>query len=77
MFQPEHKSKFYLFFVLIIAVVIGWSIFTHYKPLIINASCSEIAANSSGFIYEERELYDPTYSYENIRTKCIQDSGLK
>lgn len=77
MFEPEHKSKFYLVFVLIVAIVIGWSIFTHYQPLIIQASCSEIAANSSNFIYKERELLDQTYSYDNIKTKCLRDSGVK
>lgn len=77
MFEPEHKSHFYLILFCVIAIFLGWSIYTQYKPMLIQASCSEIAAGSSGLINNESDLLDPSYSYNNIRSKCLQDSGIK
>ncbi len=76
MFEPEHKSHWYLIIALGIAVIIGWSIYSQYKPLIIKASCSEIAAKSSDLIYKNIDSFEPVYSYENINKKCIKDSGI-
>ena len=63
--------------VLVVAVVIGWSVYTQYKPYLIEASCSEIAASSSNLINEEQEFLEPSNTYENIKRKCLRDSGLK
>lgn len=77
MFEPEKKSHLYLLLVLVVAVVIGWSVYTQYKPYLIEASCSEIAASSSNLINEEQEFLEPSNTYENIKRKCLRDSGLK
>ena len=76
MFEPEHKSHLYLLLVLIVAIFLGWSVYTQYRPMLIKASCSEIAASSSGFIYKEKDIFEPSYSYESIKSKCMQDNGL-
>lgn len=77
MFEPDKKNHLYLLLVFVVAVVIGWSIYTQYKPLLIKASCSEIAANSSDLIKCENDLFDSSYSYNNIRKKCLEESGIK
>jgi len=76
MFKPEGKSKWYFLLIFFIAVLIGWTAYAQYKPLIIKSSCSEIAARSSGFFYSQEGAFEDNYSYEIIKDRCIQNSGL-
>jgi hypothetical protein len=77
MFEPERKSHWYLVFVAVVAGVIGWSIHTHYKPLMIRATCSEIATKSSGLVFDEEGSFDSDYTYQKMMRKCLEDSGIR
>jgi hypothetical protein len=76
MFKPEHKSHFYLLLVATVAMLIGYSAFKHYKPYLIKTSCSEIAARSVSYNFNEKVLQDPKDEYNEFIKKCIEDSGL-
>jgi len=76
MFEPEHKSKWFLLLVFGVAMLVGWSVYNQYKPYLIQASCSEIAATSSNLIYKRNDILESNHSYEYVKSKCIQDSGL-
>lgn len=72
MYTPEGKSKVYLLIVFIVASLIGWGIFNFYRPIIIEASCSEISANIFSSI--SRYSIGEENSYETIKQKCVRNS---
>lgn len=74
MYEPEHKSKLYLLIVAIVAILIGWVFFARYRPMLIEASCNEAAAKSSGLFYTKgQEFFDSSFTYENLKERCVQD----
>lgn len=56
------------------ASLVGWLLFRALRPLAIEKVCADIAAGTSGFIYRNRENYDPQYEYDNVKQKCINES---
>lgn len=74
MFEPEHKSKWYILLILGIASLIGWSAYKQYRPYIVQTSCSEVAERSSNFLYKNNADFDPTFSYQNVKKKCLVES---
>jgi len=73
----DTKSQTYLFIFLACASLLAWFFVTFFKNTIINTGCSEIAGKSSGFIYKERYNYDPYYSFDSIKERCIHETAKK
>lgn len=71
--RPALKSKIYLCIVVVTAFLIGWAFHSYVKPTIIEAGCDQIASQSNGLYYREREIIDPAYNYDNIKERCLQD----
>jgi len=72
-YEPDHTSKFYLFLIAAFASLIGWAFFTFYRPVIIEAGCSDIAANSANYFSKNKKDIDAQYEYENIKARCLGD----
>jgi len=74
MYEPEHKSKFFLIIIIAIAAFLGWSVFVQYRPMLITVSCSEIAANSTNILGKRFNLEQDNYSYEKVKTQCLEET---
>ncbi|KKQ35762.1 MAG: hypothetical protein US53_C0071G0004 [Candidatus Woesebacteria bacterium GW2011_GWA1_37_7] len=73
-YETPKKSKVYLFAVAAFASLIGWAYMNFYKPQVIEASCSEIAVKSSNLFRSNNNLLEPSYTYEYLKAKCMDDS---
>jgi hypothetical protein len=74
MYEPERGSKLYILLIAAVASLLGWSFFVFYKPMIIEASCSEIAATSSNLLFKNREKYTGEFSFYNVKSDCVLQS---
>ena len=74
--KPPHKSNVYLFAVAAVAFIIGWTFMYKYRPQIVEAGCSNVAARSSNFLQSE-EAKSSTFNYEDVKTRCILDVYLQ
>lgn len=74
MYRPESKKGLYIVFILAIASIIGWAFLYFYRPVIIEASCSDIASNTSGVLSKRQYELDPNYSYDYLKTRCLEDA---
>jgi hypothetical protein len=75
MYRPEGKSKAYLLVVLGVASIIAWAFFKFYRPVLLDESCSEVALNSSN-LYASKKDFDPAYSYDNLKERCLEETKL-
>jgi hypothetical protein len=73
-YEPEHKSKAYLVFVAAVAAILAWGVFVNYRPLIIAATCSEVAADSSGILTSRYKDINSDYTYEKVKNDCLDKS---
>jgi len=73
MYTPEHKSKIYLLVIAGVASLIGWAILTQYRPMLIETSCSEVAANSSNVLSKRYTIEDDDFSYETVKKECLHE----
>ncbi len=73
-YKPQHRSKAYLFIIAGIASLFGWALLKFYRPIVIEASCNEIAA-SSGSLYKNHPTdIDAVYfTPDNVKARCIED----
>jgi hypothetical protein len=76
MYEPEKRSKMYLVIVAACASLIGWAFFTYYRPLLIDASCSEVAVQASSISLKKRYEIDPFYNYDNVKARCKEDVNI-
>ncbi len=76
MYKPENNNTHYFLIVIATASLIAWAFFTYYKPIIIEASCSDIAEGSSGLYAKRKEIYDPRFTYENLKVRCIEEASV-
>lgn len=76
MYKPDRKSRIYLYVIFIVASLVGWFFFIYSKPLITETACSEIASKSTYFVSKRYQL-DPENSYENIKSRCLEESLSK
>ena len=75
MYEPARRSKLYLLIIAAMASLIGWAFFTFYRPLVIEAGCSEIAANTSTVLGKRNSEVDAFFSYDNTKHRCLEDLG--
>ncbi|MCS7091902.1 MAG: hypothetical protein NZM26_00945 [Patescibacteria group bacterium] len=73
MYETKQTNYLYLFIFVCFSLAFGMLVFFYYKPMIINAQCSDVASKSS-FIYKDRNLIDPTLNYDSLKEKCIQEA---
>jgi len=73
MYTPEHKSKLYLLLVLAVASLIGWAVFVRYRPMLVETSCSEVAANSSDILGKRYSINNNDFSYETVKRECLNE----
>ncbi|OGM24012.1 hypothetical protein A2865_00470 [Candidatus Woesebacteria bacterium RIFCSPHIGHO2_01_FULL_39_17] len=76
MYQPEHKSKVYFFILAAFASFIGWAFLTFYRPLVIKAGCSEIAAKTSSVIGSKNGELENYFSFDNEKNRCLEELML-
>lgn len=74
MYEAENKSNivYLVIFGAALSLII-WAIFMRFRPLILEASCSEIASSSSNIVKGAHTLY-PDSSFENVKSRCLEDS---
>ena len=72
MYEPEHKSKFYLIIFAAFATIVAWVIINYYKPVVIEAGCSEMASGSSSILGRNLDSLN-VYNYDNIKEQCLND----
>lgn len=75
--KERHKSKFYLFVFAATATILGWGIWTNFKPHIILASCADIADKSSSVFQRYSIFEDPGKKYDKVLHQCLSDAGIK
>ncbi len=73
MYEPEKKSRFYLYVFMFTAAIVGWAMFAALRPLTIESSCSEIAEKSSGLTLNKSFQYDPYSSYDVVKANCLEE----
>ena len=71
--KMPQKSKIYLLIIGALASLIGWGFYTYLRPQIIEAGCADIAEKSSGIYYKNRILMDPSYNFDNLKARCLED----
>jgi hypothetical protein len=74
MYQAHHTNFFYLFIVGFVASLIGWAVIAYYKPMIIEASCADIASKSNG-LYKKRDVVETAYNFDTVRDQCVSDAS--
>ena len=68
----QGNSTLYLFILGLVAALIGWAFLAYFRPILIEAGCSDIASKSSGFYNKDLKSLDDYYSYDNLKAKCLQ-----
>ena len=71
------KSAFYFLLLVLFATALGFLFYNNYRPQIVERGCAEIAAQSSDLIFNNKKPNDPTYEYENVKQRCLEDSLKK
>ena len=73
----KHKSKLYLSLFLATAIILAWGAWNNYRPIVIYASCSDIAERTSSIVKRNSigEKEDANKFEETLGT-CLRDSGL-
>lgn len=74
MYEPERKDKLYFLVVAAFASIIAWGFFTLYRPIIIEASCSEIAVSVMTIKVKDNDVLGITTPYDIIKDKCIRNA---
>ena len=72
MYEPDRKSRGYLYVLLAFAGMIAYAMVVYLNPLIVQASCSETAQKSAGLV-KRGFLEDPYSSYDYNTAKCLTD----
>ena len=70
-YQPDRKSKGYIYIIFFSAVAFAWSVYIYSRPLVVASACSEIALNTSGLTKSFK--YDPLADYDQVKANCLQD----
>ena len=74
MYRPESKKGLYLVIIIAFASIIGWVFLYFYKPALIEASCSDVAAGSSRLFANKKNGLDRNYDYNYIKARCLEDA---
>ncbi len=72
-YKPEGggSGKKFLVIFAALASLIGWAMIKKYRPLVLEAGCSEIAANSSSFTMDSE--IDPRVVFNKTKDRCLHD----
>ena len=73
MYQPSQSHQ-YLILLIAFSFVIGIIIWKSLRAQVIEASCSNIAGQSSSVYNMNKQLLDPSYSYDSVRARCLQET---
>jgi hypothetical protein len=71
----QHKGKIYLMIFILSAFFLVFIVNTKMKTTIIEAGCSDVASRSSSLLNRGVEGFDDIYSYENLKSKCLQEAS--
>ncbi len=74
MYKPEKENKHYFLVICAVASLVGWAFFTYYRPIVVESSCSDIAATSSNLYLRKRDKLDPYFTYENVKARCLEET---
>lgn len=74
--NSDFKSKFLLVVYTVCAGIIGWSLYSYYKPQIILGACQDIASRSANVNQKRKIDQDPAGDYDKIFSDCLTDSGI-
>jgi hypothetical protein len=72
MYQPDKKSKLYLYIVFFSAVFLAVGAFINFRALEVQNGCSEMALKTSGLTKDFK--FDPYSSYDYTKAQC--ESGV-
>ena len=72
-YKPEGggSGKKFLVIFAALASLVGWAMIKKYKPVVLEAGCSEIAANSATLTMDSE--IDPGVSYNKTKDRCLYD----
>jgi len=74
MYRPESKNGLYIFLIASLALIIGWIFLYQYRPVLIEANCSDVAASSTNLFGKNQNILDPNYDYNYLKAKCLEDA---
>ncbi|OGM32987.1 hypothetical protein A3D01_05690 [Candidatus Woesebacteria bacterium RIFCSPHIGHO2_02_FULL_39_13] len=74
MYQTESKKGLYIVLILAVASMVGWVFLFYYRPVLIEASCSDIANNSTNLFNRQQNELDPNYNYDYLKSRCLEDA---
>ncbi len=77
MSKTEHKSKIYFLILIGFALLIYLLFRVKYQPILIEASCSEIASFSSNLLGDRYSLDENEFSYNSIKNDCLKETLSK
>lgn len=73
MYRVQNHNGIYMVIFLLIAGAFGWYAMTVFRPLTVEASCADIAQESSNILLSRQKL-ESYYSFDNEKARCIEEA---
>ena len=74
MYEPEGKSKAYLYIFFFSAVLVLAGIVVYTRPLVVQSACSDMSLKMTGLSRNYDFNLDPNSSYDYLKAKCLSDT---
>ena len=68
------RSLIYFILFVLSAGALGYLVFFHYRPQIIERGCAEVAAQSSDYLFKGKNVENTDYDYQSVKDRCLEDA---
>jgi hypothetical protein len=72
MYKPKKDSSFYMLVFLAVCSLATWAFLKFYRPVMVEAACSEMALRSSSGGSQLLEIYYPDADYDTLKANCLE-----
>ena len=70
--KDQHKHTLFLSIVAATAFILGWGVWTNYRPTIVYAGCGDIAGKTSNI--STRTTLPGEFDYDTLFYECIKEA---
>ena len=69
------RSKLFMFIFVATAIILAWGAWNNYRPMVIYASCNDIASKSSNIQKRTEILQDTDQDFDIVLNDCLSSAG--